>query len=159
MKNLTMALCLVFISSCASKSIHKDVDQYKEVAERLILNNDKGAKPIVLKEDAIELINLAKPILKKYTARNPKCNELLTFIMAKSTYMQNLSLSEIEDKFHDGNGLPKADETCYEPKELIVHPSTVVILSKSNLTAEGREQIKDEIEEVIGHLDILKDSL
>ncbi|MFT6070809.1 MAG: hypothetical protein ACJAT2_000630 [Bacteriovoracaceae bacterium] len=154
-----MALCLVFISSCASKSIHKDVDQYKEVAERLILNNDKGAKPIVLKEDAIELINLAKPILKKYTARNPKCNELLTFIMAKSTYMQNLSLSEIEDKFHDGNGLPKADETCYEPKELIVHPSTVVILSKSNLTAEGREQIKDEIEEVIGHLDILKDSL
>ncbi len=159
MKSLCMALCLLFISSCASKSIHKDVDQYKEVAERLIMNNDKGAEPMVLKQDAVELINLAKPILKKYTAKNPQCNELLSHIIAKSTFMQNLTLSEIEDKFHDGNGLPKADETCYEPKELIVHPSTVVILSKSKLTTEGREQIKDEIEEVLGHLDILKESL
>lgn len=154
-----MALCLLIASSCASKSIHTDVDQYQEVAERLIMNNDKGAKPMVLRKDAEELIELAKPILTKYTKKNPRCNELLSYIVAKSTYMQNITLPEIEDKFHDGNGLPKADETCYEPKELIVHPSTVVILSKKKLTAEGREQIKDEIEEVLGHLGILKDSL
>ena len=159
MNNLILALCLLLVSACASKSIHEDVDQYKEVAERLILNNDKRAKPMVLKKDAEELIQLAKPILKKYTMKNPQCNELLSHIIAKSTYMQSLTLPEIEDKFHDGNGLPKADETCYEPKELIVHPSTVVILSKSELTTEGRTQIKDEIEEVLGHLDILKDSL
>lgn len=159
MKALLMALCLMFISSCASKSLHKDVDQYKEVAERLIQNNDKFAKPMVLKNDAIELIELAKPILAQYSKKNPKCEELLSHIVAKSTYMQSISLSEIEDKFHDGNGLPKADEVCYEPKELIVHPSTVVILSKKKLTKDGREQIKDEIEEVLAHLDIFKEAL
>jgi hypothetical protein len=159
MKNLCMILCLLIASSCASRSIHKDVDQYKVVAQRLVMNNDKGAEPMVLKKDAEELIKLAMPILTKYTKKNPECSELLSHIIAKSTYMQNLTLPEIEDKFHDGNGLPEADVTCYEPKELIVHPSTVVILSKNKLTTKARQQIKDEIEEVLGHLDILKDSL
>ncbi len=159
MKYLITALSLTLITSCASKPLHKNITPYKEVAERLVKNNKNGVGPESLKKDAIELVELAKPILMAYSEKNPKCKVLLNHIVSKSSYMQNISLSEIEDKFHDGNGLPKADETCYEPKELIVHPSTVVILSKSKLNKESREQINDEIEEVLAHLDIFTEAM
>lgn len=159
MKHLILISALVMLSACASKPIHKNLSTYEEVAKRLVENNKKGAKASVLKNDAVELIELAKPILNAYGTKNPTCKTLLNHIVSKSTYMQNISLSEIEDKFHDGNGLPKASETCYEPKELIVHPSTVVILSKKKLNKESREQINDEIEEVLAHLDIFKEAL
>lgn len=159
MKSLILTLSLTLIASCASKPLHKNLKPYREVAERLVKNNKANANSEVLKKDAIELVELAKPILKAYSKKNPKCETLLKHIVDKSTYMQNISLSEIEDKFHDGNGLPKADVTCYEPKELIVHPSTVVILSKQKLNSESREQINDEIEEVLAHLDIFTEAM
>jgi hypothetical protein len=159
MKTALMVSLLVMLSACASKPIHTNVNTYEEVAKRLVENNKNGTRAKELKADAVKLIELAKPILSAYSKKNPACKELLDHIVAKSEHMQNITLSEIEDKYHDGNGLPQAEETCYEPKELIVHPSTVVILSKAKLNKESREQINDEIEEVLAHLDIFKEEI
>ena len=75
--------------------------------------------------------------------------------------MQSLSLAEIESKWHEGEALPEdADTVCMEAKELVVHPSTVVILSKDNFTsAKNKEQMSDELNEVIEHMSELKESI
>jgi len=72
----------------------------------------------------------------------------------KADEMQTISLPQIERDYHDGEALPKSADHCYNAKELVVHPATVVILAKKKISSKTREQMLAEIDEVIAHLDL-----
>jgi hypothetical protein len=88
--------------------------------------------------------------------------------------MVNLELSQIEELWHDhgifaeeGNELAfDIDDEDYEhlgnPLDVIVHPATVVILArdwKANGDEASLRQIKAELQEVIHHVENVKEML
>ncbi|MDA9189440.1 hypothetical protein N9O57_00495 [bacterium] len=157
MKILTLlTLCtLISCSHTHTSNIKTDIQAYKESAQKLISLNNSNASEIKLKAMSLELISKATPIINSHKKRFPKCSELMDTITSSATKMTNLTLEQIEKDYHEGAALPKADDSCYEAKELIVHPATVAILTKTKLNTESREQINEEIEEVLAHIDML----
>lgn len=151
-------ISLVLLLSCAHReeSLRDNIDAYRKEAESLVslAKNERATKQDISKK-AYKLISLAKPIISEFMAKQKKCKVVLQKVLDDSTLMTNISLKKIEIDYHDGEALPKADEDCYEPKELIVHPATVVIITKEKFNIKGRDQIIDEIDEVLSHLEVM----
>jgi hypothetical protein len=165
-KSIISILILTLGVSCASTKKQSNVDlnklvsEYEVSAKVLLSNNRKKKSKKTMIKSANDLISKAKPILVEFSARNPQCKELLDVIIKSDVKMGNLSLHEIEDQFHEGSALPEADDLCFEAKELIVHPATVIVISKKYKLKKGqRVQINDEIAEVLGHLGLFKETI
>jgi hypothetical protein len=166
MKYLLSTLVLSLLVSCSSSTeksnskLNKLVSEYEASAKMLLENNDKKSSKKVMISNAKELISKASPILAEFKNKNPQCTELLDAIVNSSAKMGKLTLAQIEDQYHEGSALPKAEDLCFEAKELIVHPATVIVISKRyKLKKEQRTQITDEIEEVLAHLDLFKENI
>ena len=69
--------------------------------------------------------------------------------------MKNLAPSKIETDYHEGEALPKFADHCHDIKEILVHPATVISLAKHRGLKDSKEQMYDEMEEVLSHLDAL----
>tara|TARA_B100000886_G_scaffold335856_1_gene293664 strand:- start:407 stop:895 length:489 start_codon:yes stop_codon:yes gene_type:complete len=124
----------------------------KELIRTITTSNDAE----VIKKAAMNVADLASPVLDQLTAKNKKCAQISDFIQKKKTEMYDMTPSQLESNYHDGKALPSFPEECHDLKELIVHPATVVSLAKySKDLAKAKEQMKDEIEEVIGHFESL----
>ena len=155
-------LLLAFMVGCSQAPLNNDakikkhIEIYKTKANELVKLNNANASKSKLNKLGLELIAQAKPIMIAYKDVHKECGELLDFVMKKSMAMTKLNLEQIEAQYHDGEALPKSPDSCYEAKELVVHPATVVILTnQKKLNKELRTQIDDEIEEVIAHIDLL----
>ena len=71
-----------------------------------------------------------------------------------------MSLDKIEKDYHKDAALPKADASCYNAKDLIIHPITALVLAEKSWTDDkSRDQIKDEILEVKAHFGYVKSVL
>ena len=128
---------------------------YKKSAQALVRDTRQGADAQKIADQAKQLIEKAKPILHTVKMKNPGCQKVLDIIVEKSLEMTQLDLESIERDYHHGAALPESDDECYEAKELIVHPATVVILANKHFHTAGKKQIVDEIEELLAHIDIL----
>ena len=130
--------------------------EYHRASKELIraINQSNNSENIIKK--AIEVTNLASPILKDLVKKNKKCGEIVDFIEKKKDSLFTLTPSELEEQYHEGSALPKFPEECHDLKELIVHPATVVSLAKfSPDLKKVKERMKDEIEEVLMHFEAL----
>ena len=157
---LTVIITLMLGISCSNASIkaaqNQLISDYKKTAASLVSLNKRNGDSSKIKTLALELIAKAKPIMKNHKTAHPQCGELLDTVMNKAAHMTNINLKAIEADYHDGKALPQSPDECYEAKELIVHPATVVILTKEKLSKSSREKINDEIEEVLAHIDNLQ---
>ena len=162
-------LILTFLSGCSclcskrqAKDLSSTINLYERKSVSLVklIESKDAAKELVIAK-AKELVEISRPILAGFQAKYPQCKGYLQTVLNNSQKMQSLSLAEIESKWHEGEALPEdADTVCMEAKELVVHPSTVVILSKDNFTsAKNKEQMSDELNEVIEHMSELKESI
>ncbi len=134
------------------------IAEYKSLSLDLIKSNKNNASKNEIKSMASNLIEKAKPIMNLFSKKHPQCEKLMNAVINNSTAMTKLSLDVIETNFHQGNALPEAPDECYDAKELIVHPATVLVVinqAKAQLSKENREQIFNEIEEVVSHIDVL----
>ncbi|MGB0453835.1 MAG: hypothetical protein ACPGJV_08980 [Bacteriovoracaceae bacterium] len=155
MKFISLIMILA-LTSCATKNTSSALSEYKEKASTLIKLNKENADAKTLKNLGLELINMAKPIIAEQITKLPKCDKLLNTIIDRSDAMTKMSLEEIEVGYHGGEALPESPVECYDAKELIVHPATVVVLTNKALTKTSRDQIHAEIEELLEHLGDLK---
>ena len=166
MKLLISIIVLTLGVSCgstkkqSSTDLDKLISEYETSAKSLLNNNKKNKSKKTMISSANDLIAIAKPILVKFSQTYPECKELLNVIIKSDVKMSNLSLHEIEQQFHEGEALPEADDICFDAKELIVHPATVIVISKNYKLEKGqRTQINDEIAEVLGHLGLFKENI
>ena len=156
MHHFTTLFLTFFLLSCTSPQKQKDLmAEYKTIAHTIISETRKGADAQKIATLGQQLIKKAQPILHAIRRKNPVCRKVLDVILNKSQKMTQLDLPSIERDYHQGEALPESDEDCYEAKELIVHPATVVVIAKRQYNASGRQQIVDEIEEVLAHIDML----
>jgi len=157
-----IALLMVLFSACSSyrtESISSDLPQDMASFEASLENvvsviRDKKStfSDIEIKNDV--LIAQAKELLPALSKKYPKCRNVLSYVLANTERMKNLSHTDIEEKFHDGEELPKnSNDSCYELKELIVHPATVhVLLKEKQDSLETRQSMENELVELKGHL-------
>ena len=155
--------CSSVCNVCATKKkMSTQIGIYEKKSTNLvkIINNKDSAKELVIAR-AKELIEISKPILTGFQEKYPQCHKYLQKVLDNSQKMQTLSLDNIEKNWHEGEALPQdADSVCIETKELIVHPSTVVILANNDFQSKkNKEQMSDEINEVIEHMSELKESI
>ena len=160
MKLVVILSLISFLSACTdsnatNKTLKVKIDDYKKTAVQLVESTKLNADHKKISDLATDLLGQADAILKLYSKKNPKCAKMLNVVLAKAEYMTSISLEKIEKDFHDGEALPEVKDGCHDAKELVVHPATVVIVTKTPYDKAGKEQILDEIEEVVGHIDNL----
>ena len=148
------AIAIILFLLTASCSALR-VSEYKKIAHTIVEKARKGESSREVARLGRELIHKAKPIIGRIREKNPACRKVLDIILEKSLEMTRLDLASIERDYHQGAALPESEEDCYEAKELIVHPATVVILATGRYGPAERQQIVDEIEEVLAHIDML----
>ena len=66
--------------------------------------------------------------------------------------LDTLTLEEIERDYHADGALPEAPDFCYHAKDLIVHPATVILLTREPDSELTRGRIGAEIQEVRAHV-------
>ena len=159
-RHLALASLLGFtLSACNSNEASDDVwSQYQAEAE----NTQKLIKEgnlTQIERSASGLVTLSKQILPLVTAKQAKCDAYLDAALSAADNMVALSLEAIERDYHADGKLPKVEAAeCYHAKDLLVHPATVVVLTKGQDNPTLRAQMQDEIAEVIEHFAQVKAS-
>ena len=140
---------------------HKTMDTVKSGS---ISNNDADAL-IKMQE---ELISIGKQAIKEYSTKHPKTAKMLDLVYDKADTMASLTLPEIEEQWHEKGYLKsKGIRTdALEEKSVtgslmdtIVHPATAIIALrdyKKSKDAKLLQQVNDELEEVVHHVELIK---
>ena len=130
--------------------------KYHSASKELLFKIDRSNDRTEIAKAAKLVADLATPVLSELVSKNKKCQGISSFIQKKKVSMYDLKPSELEVGYHEGAELPAFPDDCHDLKELIVHPATVVSLAKyAPDLKKAKAQMKDEIEEVIGHFEAL----
>ena len=137
-----------------AKAGKASMEAYRKLATQLVTSIDEEAAPRKVTRDAERLTLLGVSLLEDVRAKHPACGPYFDAIIKVAPTLGDMPLDRIEKGFHSDGELPKSpDAACYHGKDLVVHPATVVALSKAGMdTPKGRLQAKREITEVLGHL-------
>lgn len=160
--SLFSTFSLIFLTACSStksgnQAFDNALSEYKTNAIMLVQAINKQASFGTIRSLSDKLISSSTPIIKMVKEGQNDCNQFLDKVLKDQQKMKTISLKEIETLYHEGQALPDAPDKCYLAKELTVHPATVFILSKKSNTTQTRQQMSDEITEVLAHLDDLND--
>jgi hypothetical protein len=157
LKYIISCSLIILLPSCALLSKNPEKAFHKKTEEIVELLSKESSPNLYQKVNkmSLELIELAKPIVAKQKDLYPDCVAFLNKVEGDLPKMKNLSLEQIEKDYHAGEALPDAPEHCFEAKEMIVHPTTVYILSKQPLDDISTEKALDELLELVAHFELI----
>ena len=142
--------------------------EYKRLAKYTIEQAQKGR--VLDIDDLIakqaQLIQLGVEACTSYGNKHPKARRILELVTSNADMMKQLSLSEIEEKWHHGGELEKHGYTVKEDHfgdvgnliDAVIHPATSYIALnhyKRNPKPEHLEQVIAELSEVLVHIEHL----
>lgn len=147
-------LPLLFLMGCA----HKHCMGYRAQGQQVIEQIERGADSAAIRTASLQLMEEGISIAQRYLRGHPECRDYVERTIQHRERMLQLPLPELERLYHVGEALPEAPDHCYDVKDLIVHPATVVVLLQCEEIApasckQAREQMTSELEEVIDHFD------
>ena len=149
-------------SALASHYTYPVLVQYETLAQKL----EQNAKTIQTPEEAKTLqaethmlMNLGFDTMDLYITKNPICAEQFAAFKVAAPEARGMTLEQVHAKFHNGVGLPAAPRHCYFGRSQVVHPMMNILRLNGELTAEVREQVVEDFEEVIEHLEKLQTNL
>ena len=73
-------------------------------------------------------------------------------MIAEIPSMASQTVAQLHARYHNGEGLPAAPRHCYFGRSQVIHPAMNLVRLQSEITAESKEEMVDEIHEVIEHL-------
>ncbi|XPF93315.1 hypothetical protein ACM9HF_14965 [Colwellia sp. RE-S-Sl-9] len=154
---LIVALSTALFTLSANATKTNNWEQYEQLAETIEVNI-ASASFKTLAEKSIELVELSKQLLPEFMNKESACKNYLSAVLSASDEMLTISLDDIERDYHSDGKLPEVDSPiCYYAKDLLVHPTTMAIVSNTqNDTKKARAQIKLELEEVLTHFSFVK---
>lgn len=152
-KRCSIVLAVMF----SAQSLASDWQKYHDVAVNVVEQSDSLAWEKI-QEDSETLVVLAKTMLGAFVAKNPACADYVNSALSQTSTMLNASLEEIERDFHaDGKLPPMKKPECYHAKDLLVHPATAVVITKTlDASNRSRKMVKHELVEVIEHFNQVK---
>ena len=170
-----LALCgLLSVSFLvvSSLAVAADFDKFKTLAQETMSKVSNGSvsdgdidKLIKMQE---EMIAIGKKACDQYAAKNPDSAKMLKLVSANADKMSSLSLGEIEEQWHEkgvlkNNGIDTAQleekSVTGSLMDTVVHPATAIIALKEYKTSKDKallQQVNDELEEVLHHVDNIK---
>ena len=150
---ITIAMMMTLVSCFEQKSEKKvNVSQYENIATEIIKNiKELSFEDLSVKTTA--LIEASKSLASSISEIYPKCKAHLANAVSEIEKMKTLSVEQIEEDYHDAQ--EAEDGICAIAGEAIYHPVEAFAATKLK-TQKAREIIKEEIEEVIEHLEIFK---
>lgn len=163
MKNIIILfLSALILSSCASFKESDSAAAHSYKKELTALRTHLLKKNIDMqwvKEESLGLIERATALLESFAAKYPDCRELISQVLENRERMLQMELPEIESQFHEGEALPESELICYNPKELVVHPATVFLLTQSQDVENPLMSMRAELEELDLHFDLFREDL
>lgn len=160
--NQLVFILIIFIasSSFAASGAKNELANYEALIEKLLLSQKDKTKKADLVKQSKAMILSSKKIIKSFIKVFPKCEKYLSLVTENSEKILKMPLEKIEKDYHKDGALPKADASCYNAKDLIVHPITALVLAERSWNDDkARAQIKDEILEVKAHFGYVKSVL
>ncbi|MEM6998946.1 MAG: hypothetical protein AAF419_03800 [Pseudomonadota bacterium] len=134
--------------------------KYEIEANKLIESLfDVGLETTAVKAQAQLLIELSTDVIESARFRLPQCEIYLTKTLELKTMLEDISHESLEKNYHADGALPKAPAECYHTKDLLVHPATVIVLTRDDpaLKRNTRGTIVAEINEVLAHTEIVRE--
>ena len=136
------------------------MEKYRVSGQNLVKKIKGGASGQMIRLQSRELLEQGVAIAQNYLQRYPQCGDYLKGTIAAKERMPQMTVQQIEQDYHADGALPKAPDHCYDVKDLVVHPATVmVVLQQQGDGSAAREKMSDELEEVLDHLDNVADKL
>lgn len=146
-----------------------DLNEYKRLAEDTIKHVQTGRVDNidVLIAEQEKLVQIGVAACDDYASKNPKAKPVLGLITSHAATMKQLSLNEIEEKWHDGGELKKngyeVQEDHFGPVsnliDAVIHPATTYI-ALNDYKKDGNkahlDQVVAELSEVLVHLQYLE---
>jgi hypothetical protein len=170
-----LALCgLLSVSFLvlSSLAVAADFDKFKTLAQQTMTKVSAGS---VSDSDIDELIKMQKEMIEigkkacdQYAASNPDSAKMLKIVSSNADKMPKLTLSEIEEQWHEKGVLKSSGIEAAQLEEksvtgslmdTVVHPATAIIALKEYKTSKDKallQQVNDELEEVLHHVDKIK---
>ena len=156
---LTALFSIAALNGCSepSEKANNYWERYETLATQIV-SDAETASFAKLAESSEKLTQLSVKLLPDFVSKQPICTEYIQAVIDAQPSMLTISLDAIERDYHADGKLPEIkDVACYHAKDLLVHPATAAIISKTlDDTPETREQLKHEIEEVLEHFNQVK---
>jgi hypothetical protein len=163
MKNIiTLSLSLLIFAGCSSLNGTGSGEIYgfqKDLTALRTHINQKEIDVQWVKEESLSLIDQAVPLLESFALKYPDCHALIKKVISEREAMLEMELVDIERLYHEGEALPEAKLLCYNPKELIVHPATVYLLTLDNKVEKPLMSMRAELEELDLHFNLFREDL
>ena len=162
LKNLFTSIGVTAISFSAvmlsSTVVAGELSEYKRIAKHTIeqAQNGKISDVDALIAQQAKLVQLGVEACTNYGNKHPKAKRILELVTSNADMMKQLSLSEIEEKWHHGGELEKHGYTVKEDHfgdvgnliDAVIHPATTYIA----LNHYKRDQKKEHLDQVIAEL-------
>lgn len=155
--------------SLSSTSIAGELSEYKRLAQNTIEQAQKGTISNIdeLIEQQAKLVQLGVEACNEYGKKHPKARRILDLVTSNAEMMKQLSLSEIEEKWHHGGELKKNGYAVKEDHfgavgnliDAVIHPATTYIALthyKRDKKPEHLDQVIAELSEVLVHIQHLE---
>ncbi len=147
-----------------------DTGTYKKIANSTIQTVLSGSVSNVdaLIADQEKLIAIGIAGCKEYAKQDPKHAKLMKLVVDNADNMKAMTLDEIEPAWHDGefvneSGIDFDAIDHFSPAlshmDSVLHPATAIIALrdyKGSGDADLLEQVKDELSEVLKHIEHVK---
>lgn len=133
------------------------LDHYGLEAAELASELAAGAGPARLMSRAEGLVARAAEIVPAFVEVHPHCAPYLEAALRVRERWPQLDHDAMERDYHQDGALPQIDNAgfCYHMKDLVTHPASVLVLLSQD--EPDLVQAKAEIDEVIAHLQVVRD--
>lgn len=153
----------------SSNVMASDLSEYKRIAKHTIeqAQNGKISDVDALIAQQAKLVQLGVEACTQYGNKHPKARRILELVTSNADSMKQLTLSEIEEKWHHGGELEKHGYTVKEDHfgdvgnliDAVIHPATTFIALnhyKRDKKKEHLDQVVAELSEVLVHIQHLE---
>jgi hypothetical protein len=133
------------------------LDQYGSEAADLASALAEGAETDRLTSQAEGLVDRAAEIVPAFVGVHPHCAPYLEAALQVRERWPQLDHETMERDYHHDGALPKIENAgfCYHMKDLITHPASVLVLLSQD--EPDLVQAKAEIDEVLAHMQVVRD--
>ena len=157
-----------FVTSAQAADMAKSKELAHQTMDKVKSTSLTGSDIDVLISMQQELIDIGKQAMKEYSASHPKTAKMLDMVYEKADSMPNLTLKEIEEQWHEKGYLKSKgirtdalEETSVTGSlmDTVVHPATAIIALRDYKKTKDKallQQVSDELEEVVHHVDLIK---
>jgi len=159
---LIISVSATLISPTASSG---NMSEYTRIAQYTIEQAQKGQVSDVdqLLDQQAKLVQLGVDACNQYVKKHPKAKPILELVTSNAEMMKQLSLTEIEEKWHHGGEFKKRGYSVKEDHfgavanliDAVIHPATSFIaLShyKRDNNPAHLQQVVAELSEVLVHI-------